>query len=706
MHRWFMARYTSAQPTWKDARNLRDSFLLPYLSVELLKKDPAVFLGLLHNRTHYTPDMWAAFDSKELTIAWAAGFLDVDFNESCVVLHGSQYGHLVPWEADSAHRSDIIGFPRARLVIEAQARLLRFLRRVVDQILEEADLGTPSGSAKFTDMANAGSKKSGNVAYWSQFTYQPFSAPPIFNMDTIVTETKAQLDAAADHLWLLQTQPSYMRRYVRSIQQNAVVKHLLREDAFKIITREVVQDISVVWFWDSVWDEFLHTKSLHNRFRDNIAPGQPLPRKYDEALGGLELILVNAMHHQSKHLGAIIPQRPGFHHNWSFEETPAGLFQMRRKRETPVTELFDADPLEWCLMELQGPPDDQCRLDRAMLFDFLDEHLVQCSAKDRARVDEILFTKLSTYAATSELLSTVRLHRPQNKYRVGADAIRTEDRFAWRFYVQLKERSLKARKTSEALLKHFCDMGPPSGRKDADSLKYFDATYKTLHDFWKSLSTAFREATAAQNLPEDDEERFLGFLAMYENAEHTKGVHAEREQIVREIEASAARPGEASLQAQPSTAAAPAMPEPQHRKTKIKTRPLEPAVDSSPIDIPNDNVTPDEPGTKVTVTHKRSLDVLTAMFPASSGQDALRLVDWDTFVLAMADAGFSARNNGGSAVVFQSDRPGAPVHGGKIIFHKPHPVPKIDPVMLHSMGRRMRRWFDWCRDSFVLDSSQ
>lgn len=45
------------------------------------------------------------------------------------------------------------------------------------------------------------------------------------------------------------------------------------------------------------------------------------------------------------------------------------------------------------------------------------------------------------------------------------------------------------------------------------------------------------------------------------------------------------------------------------------------------------------------MAHKRSFDVFMAMFPAS-GQDASRLVDWDTFVLAMSDAGFSARNNG------------------------------------------------------------
>lgn len=41
--------------------------------------------------------------------------------------------------------------------------------------------------------------------------------------------------------------------------------------------------------------------------------------------------------------------------------------------------------------------------------------------------------------------------------------------------------------------------------------------------------------------------------------------------------------------------------------------------------------------------------------------------------------------------------------GGKIIFHKPHPIPKIGSIILHSMGRRMAKWFGWHRELFVLD---
>lgn len=67
--------------------------------------------------------------------------------------------------------------------------------------------------------------------------------------------------------------------------------------------------------------------------------------------------------------------------------------------------------------------------------------------------------------------------------------------------------------------------------------------------------------------------------------------------------------------------------------------------------------------------------------------------------------GFTARGCGGSAVAFENENLGVGEHTrGKIAFHKPHPVSKIDPVMLHSWGKRMTKWFGWQRGHFILDS--
>jgi hypothetical protein len=61
----------------------------------------------------------------------------------------------------------------------------------------------------------------------------------------------------------------------------------------------------------------------------------------------------------------------------------------------------------------------------------------------------------------------------------------------------------------------------------------------------------------------------------------------------------------------------------------------------------------------------------------------------------MTDAGFSASGSGDSAVTFTHD------NVGRIIFHRPHPVAKLDQTMLIWNGKRLNKRFGMDRDSFV-----
>lgn len=244
-------------------------------------------------------------------------------------MYGPRYGQLSPWAADLTHRSDIIGFPRARLILEAQARLMQFLCRVAEQILQGIDLESPGSSTKWLETTRLGFRKTGDVAFWSSYTYQPFSAPPIFNVDAMLSLAKARMDATGDHLLLLQTDIPYMRRQIKSL-----------------IMRDFLRDIEVHLYLKRVFDEFEHLKRCYIRFRDHIHPGERLPKKYDKALGALELLLVNAMHSRSAHLEAIIPQRPGFRRHWNFKEDPENKqIKISRKGDT-LTGPFHKDPLE------------------------------------------------------------------------------------------------------------------------------------------------------------------------------------------------------------------------------------------------------------------------------------------------------------------------------------------------------------------------
>lgn len=137
--RWFTPIYDyTLGDNWGERRApmRRWQTLLPWLAEEVLTANAMTLLALLKYRTLYSPQEWALHDFRQIKLPWDHGHLDVQFSAKCVVMHGSQYGRIVNWEAGAAHRSDILGWPRARLILEAQANLLAFLRKVVDRILE------------------------------------------------------------------------------------------------------------------------------------------------------------------------------------------------------------------------------------------------------------------------------------------------------------------------------------------------------------------------------------------------------------------------------------------------------------------------------------------------------------------------------------------------------------------------------------------
>ena len=137
-------------------------------------------------------------------------------------------------------------------------------------------------------------------------------------------------------------------------------------------------------------------------------------------------------------------------------------------------------------------------------------------------------------------------------------------------------------------------------------------------------------------------------------------------------------------------------------KTKLKTRPTtNPGEDGPSHDSDNTealSTITDSVDLKPHVeVNRETVRLLTRMFaPASDTKVNKSSVKWDDLVAALMDAGFQATANGGSAVTFKS------MSGqGSIVFHRPHPDPTVDMIMLRSMGKRLAKWFGWEADTFV-----
>jgi hypothetical protein len=705
------ARVQYAGTPWAEGRTssaYRKYLLLPYLDIETLVKNPAVLIGLIRTRASDSPAEWAPFDHEQLRSPWGSGLLNTSFNAGAVVMFGPRYGTLSKWQKDAAHRFDIVGFPRGKLVMEAQATLMTFLRRVVEQLLVGIQLDrlhVTGDNSKWKTTIDSGLKMAGDTAAWSKFVQTPFTAPPRFDIDALVDLTKARVAATGDHLSLLQTEAAYFKRYIRKLHQMQTVESVRQKHAaFTIINWEITEDINIHWFWRGVLLEFEHLQNVYHRCRDSVAPGAALPKEVDRALGAVELVLVNAIHERSQQLQAMISQRPGFRDNYEHDgvkldsrgvyESAIRFKKFAEDEDEGNAIIYKTQRLWWILMQLQGEPDSQTRFRYAMLLDMLDDHLATSPSSERTRLDEILYEKLSDYATLLELVWSARMHCPRNSIGTTMSCERTEDRLIWRAAKNNKVPSVPETSTMVKALKIFHASKTPAGPQNRGWLQQFKTMHDALQAFWKETSVSYRATYKKSRMSEEDIEYSMRPLQSWDDPEHIERLTQKQKVIEASWQKSKVIEGEGVFLPLPTPSATSAKVDSvQQVKTKAKTRGTPRAEESTEAACAAEEA---DVSARIIQLSKSSYTTLRSMFP-STVEERQKTINWTAFVNSMTDAGFTPRNGGGSIVRFEN-RKGV----GSINFHRPHPEPIIDAVMLQAMGWRMNKWFGWVCETFVL----
>ena len=709
--KWILFRYSymNEQNLYLSrSQSRRRQLLLPWLSIEILKTNPAMLFALLHYRTHYTPQDWAAFDCRQIALGWRRGWLDVDYSAMCVVMYGPRYGDLVDWEADAAHRKDILGFPRARLVIEAQAYLMESLYKIADKILDGLDDTQPARTEKWRELITTeGFKRTGEAERWSPYTNQAFSAPPLLNVSYFLTLAKTRLDAMGDHLWDLQCDEAYMRRHIKILVDTKAYKKVSNTEVRAFLTSNIYREVINYYWWRWIQIECRHVDDMHKQFRDSACPGQPLPVQYDRALGALELILMDQLIRRRKALLDVLSVAAGFSKYWSLQpdaDLPPGRAHLSRNFSNNTMESLAEDPLDWCLMHLLCEPEGEGSFDHAMLFAFLHDHLATTTFKERGRLDQVIYQILSDISTCHEMLLLVRLHRPLNSWRMLDEVIESEDREGWK---RLKsEVGVGSRKPpisrqaiidmGSALLEDFYTKKGTDGPKDMNWLRRSQASRAALEKFWASMRATIRNELDGCPFSLAERESLLHIVSANLSSEYIDAVQREKEMVLINVEKIEENLFSIRFEDEAKSGLKAGLATTLPRQ-KIKTRGEKPADEPDiETEAPSREPEPDRAVRASISVTKRAAEVFTLMFPYKEEEVAFRSVNWDSFVHAMTDVGFTTRCNGGSAVLFESSNQAE--SGGKIVFHKPHPIAKIDPIMLRSIGKRMARWFGWSRE--------
>jgi len=211
-----------------DLVKRRNASFLLYLCPELMSTNPWMLIGLIQARIQYPPEAWVYHDNETLQHNFLAGRFEASFNSNCVMVRGSDFGKLVSFQEELAYQRDIIGYPRARLLLEGQYVLYEYLRVLVKIMYEECSQGRATGSDEWQAAVSSSTafKRSGGLAIWSKFMFQPYSEPASFDIEYLISLAQENCDNLKDHIRLMQSEPVYLKRCIVNHRESNIADHL------------------------------------------------------------------------------------------------------------------------------------------------------------------------------------------------------------------------------------------------------------------------------------------------------------------------------------------------------------------------------------------------------------------------------------------------------------------------------------------------
>ncbi|TKX24429.1 hypothetical protein C1H76_3035 [Elsinoe australis] len=693
----------------------RDTWLLPYLDIETLAEDPARLLGLFHQRARYHPSEWVGFDNTQLVLSEHLAVLNPTFNKNCVVLKATGYGSLVPWDAEKAHRWQIVGFNKAHHLFTAQAAMMRFLAKMVCQlvptsvVIEPFELADPPTSPVF-DLLHL-SKDRPTSTLRSHYVEQPFRSPPRCKPEQMLNDVRTRWRAAADELELLQIDPAYLQLRVRELASGSYFMHVGATEKWNWFTDEIILNaLRRETYWRQlVWECENLVRAYH--LSDSSAE-QTHPSEYDVMLYVVLDCCVELLALQIEMLQFGLPFQKGFENNYDFEsyvDTKTGARQPRVIR----SDYFVKDPLFWSLSCIGFDDYRPFTLDPVFNLRVLDDYITNAAKGDKGRLNQQTYDQIGDIAVVDEIRFSVRCDT--TRCQKITSAMRKEImRHPQRINYIKKIQKVSFVQINLGLRGSLCDAssGPlwPTGPKNEEWLAKADQYRANTSRFWARLRTHYKSGLIKAGFSEDFIRTEIDNVSADQSRAFSVELEAERSEILRRVHmtntAKSVRPSQrdySPLWLDPVYTHKENAPILSPLVPKVKTRRAASKTDDSLIETHEDMDEAQKSPKHVDVA-KENLLVFKQMFPNGVEHFSRRL-SWQHFCKAMVDAGFSLHQGSGSSVCFkQTTKTNEDLDGdseGSIVFHRPHPHSSIDPVMLRSMGKRMSKWFGWHRELFV-----
>ncbi|KAF7187268.1 hypothetical protein HII31_11356 [Pseudocercospora fuligena] len=683
----------------------RIALLLPWLNIEYLSQDPHSLFALLHTRTINSLSSWALFDQYQLAGSFSQGALSVAYNPHCVEINGGDdvaFGALVPWDMERAHRRDIIGFPMAQLIFDSQKLLSSYLKDTVEIVLQNGLEEATRGDCNWMKLTERGFRADSDSSSF-QRRPMPFATPPTLHLTKMLETFRSRHASAKDEAELLQTDPAFAKDLLSTAERSMVHKAGCDHVRSSMLPSLMTDSLSRLQMMFQICEQINLTQKTLQKEPEHVQPSEYAiaVRTLDAVLAGFFEELLAKSRRLSLHLGLFDEH---FHFGLCGCDIPI------------ATRKSDKDPVFNALNAMYGHNRDACDLPG---------HFIHQAQSHSDRLPLKLSECLSDMAAVDEAVMSIRCSHPS----FGAPEVATipviaekhQECMHWRTVAYDDHVTQNIKKFQPQLsrqLEKFIKTPLADSKINLKSVANFDASHEKLGAFWSEYREARMSLLKEKDCPEDLLPEAMETLRFGLSKEYIDSRENERCEILAAVK----EKEDASRRRQLSTPSKSRMPQcpvnelhqtvwgslvvqetPRSRlqlKEKVKTRPDVPTPQPTRIEDPlqnapeNDILNENEDRIQVS---SNTMDIVHRMF-VTYGKHMTGNVRWNVFVAAMEDAGLAAEHdNGGSEVTFRDIKRGK----GSIVFHAPHPDPRINPICMRAYGKRLQRQLDWSYDLFV-----
>lgn len=569
-------------------------------------------------------------------------------------------------------------------MLEIQLDISIFLADMADHIAGNAGSRVNTQWLEYTPSRV---ETANSLAMWPcpTSTSPTYSPPTAFDATALLRLAETQLNHASDEIWLCQTDPWYMKRDIR--ERNMLTKAPNDWTWEQLAATFVDKNYARLSMWRTIAELCKEVCTAVENVRPSV--GQRLPEKGDLALLALTKKLHGYMQSQTYALDTSATRAALREWNTACRDV-VNIFFGHHESIDPEYHIGRLANAVTVLQEtLQASRSHDHHAINVLLSETmskLEDPRIAC------RVDRRLYDHIADLAILNEMSASCRYNQ-MGQFVPSAQFESTKTELNC---PRVTAESKQIVKDMGMLLRTFYNTPLPCGRKNLAWWEVVQNSRLQLAIFWtmgrkkldmlKATDSEVQQAvvnwfsfdTSTSFLDDLDEERKKCEAVTSSDARNRSD---DKENAVFE---DLVTPWLGlDEQVQPV----------RRKKTKAKARREAPAR-SLPFQSADSRTTSALTHVKLPAipVNEESRAVLTKIYSATveTGE-----VKWQRFMRTMVDAGCTAREAVGSAVTFSFG-------AGCVSVHKKHPDPTVDAIMLHAIGRRMRKWFGWSEERFVL----